>query len=139
MKRYKTLFIENERQSLESERLNIDLDIIQNKRIFIIAKIKESDLNWLTKLTKDKPVVEGTLDIEPNFIYLNRVDSFAKGKSYAKEVLEVVLQWVKHKYHKNLARGYIENSNFSSQDMIKKLGGKKVEEKEHGSYWEIKL
>jgi RimJ/RimL family protein N-acetyltransferase len=125
---------------LETSRLVIKTRILDNKRLFADAFIKEPD--WLDQAVGvDQPVFEITIDLNSptqGTVYLNYGSARRQGKGYGPEVISALLDMLAQRGFAR-ARGYIERDNFSSQRMVKKLGFEPVEEKAQGSYWEREI
>lgn len=118
--------------------MNLKIENIDDKRLFIDGLLKEEEKTWLDP-DGDVKIATATIDlIDKNTAYLNRADALRAGKGYGQEILSSMIQLLKDKGFHNF-KGYIESENVSSQNMLRKLGFKKTTETKDGAYWEKQL
>lgn len=108
------------------------------QRVFITAFMEESELNWLSRSQKDKPVAEAWFDVNGNEVYSLMTHALISNKGYGGETLKYAMEYFGKK-GKKLMKGYVEHINMDSQRMLRKLGWKEIDEREHGSYWIVSL
>lgn len=104
--------------------------------MMVDSTIKEPD--WIDKASNNRSLVQATFDLNGDQVYLNRMDAFRGGKGYGREAMKACFVFLKTRGFKT-ATGYIEHTNFESQNMMKKLGASVSQEKDQGSYWSLDL
>jgi GNAT superfamily N-acetyltransferase len=108
----------------------------KEKRTFYTGKLNKKASDWLNQEGEKR--AEATVDHTDSGPYLNRIDAHTKGKGFGKEMLNHIKDHLASQGHKSL-RTYVEHTNMDSRHMIEKAGGKEVEKKKEGSYYEMPL
>jgi hypothetical protein len=112
------------------------------QRLFFEGTLKPEAHDWLTKVNfTDKVVVNFTVDLGADGeAYFNRLDSDIRYRGFGPELMKSALGKIAEMGYKH-AKTYIENDNYASQAMVKKLGGTEVPDSYNGqgSYYEFNL
>jgi predicted RNase H-related nuclease YkuK (DUF458 family) len=112
------------------------------QRLFFEGTLKPEAHDWLTKVNfTDKVVVNFTVDLGADGeAYLNRLDSDIRYRGFGPELMKSALGKIAEMGYKH-AKTYIENDNYASQAMVKKLGGTEVPDSYNGqgSYYEFNM
>lgn len=124
-------------------RLNIKEQLAGSTRLFLTATLKPEFMSWLDKAadpTGSKVVAEMTIDLDPERLraHLNQVNAWVSRKGYGRELVAYGLGWLKRNGYFD-ATAYTERANFTSQDMLRKLGATETSRTEQGVNWIIKL
>jgi RimJ/RimL family protein N-acetyltransferase len=122
----------------ESARLNFDVHGDWKQRVFFDASLKDEHRTWLDLPGKKLDRGSATVDITPEYAYINRIDATPTGKGFGSELLKEIIRQIKEHNIKRIET-YIEHTNVDSKSMFKKAGFKELKKNKDGSTWGIEL